>query len=97
MASFEKLKSDLIQTWFIDIIWEPLYVHVVKGESRVHNFHGATLIVVLYVACMFSHKKQPEIYHLVRMFHSYATCLIVSYPPADDWIQLNSFSYMNEY
>ena len=23
MASFEKLKSDLNQTWFIGIIWEP--------------------------------------------------------------------------
>ena len=30
MASFEKLKSDLDQTWFIDIIWEPSYIHVVK-------------------------------------------------------------------
>ena len=25
MASFEKLKSDLNQTWFIDIICEPSY------------------------------------------------------------------------
>ena len=34
MASFEKLKSDLNLhvTWFIDIIWEPLYVHAVKGH-----------------------------------------------------------------
>ena len=31
VASFEKLKSDLNQTWFIDIIWEPSYVHAVKG------------------------------------------------------------------
>ena len=33
MVSFEKLKSDLNQTWIIDIIWEPLYVHVVKGHK----------------------------------------------------------------
>ena len=33
MASFEKLKSDLNQTWFIDIIWEPSYVHVVKRSQ----------------------------------------------------------------
>ena len=32
MASFEKLKSDLNQTWFIDIILEPSYVHAVKGH-----------------------------------------------------------------
>ena len=32
MASFEKLKPDLNQTWFIDIIWEQPYVHVVKGH-----------------------------------------------------------------
>ena len=30
MVSFEKLKSNLNQTWFIDIIWEPSYVYVVK-------------------------------------------------------------------
>ena len=27
VASFEKLKSDLNQTWFIDITCEPSYVH----------------------------------------------------------------------
>ena len=32
MASFEKLKSDWNQTWFIDIIWELSYVHAVKGH-----------------------------------------------------------------
>ena len=32
VASFEKLKSDLNQTWFIDILWEPSYVHAVKGH-----------------------------------------------------------------
>ena len=31
MASLEKLKSDFNQTWFIDIICEPSYVHSVKG------------------------------------------------------------------
>ena len=36
MASFEKLKSDLNQTWFIDVmIWEPLYVHVVKRSQII--------------------------------------------------------------
>ena len=33
MVSFEKLNSDLNQTWFIDIIWEPSYVHPVKGHK----------------------------------------------------------------
>ena len=33
MASSEKLKSDWNQTWFIDIIWEPLYVHAVKRSQ----------------------------------------------------------------
>ena len=33
MVSFEKLKSDLNQTWFIDIIWEPSYVHAVKRSQ----------------------------------------------------------------
>ena len=32
MALFEKLMSDWNQTWFIDIIWEPSYVHGVKGH-----------------------------------------------------------------
>ena len=32
VASFEKLKSDWNQTWFIDAILDPLYVHVVKGH-----------------------------------------------------------------
>ena len=31
-VSFEKLKSNLNQTWFIDIIWEPSYVQAVKGQ-----------------------------------------------------------------
>ena len=31
MVSFEKLKSDLNQTWFIDIICEPSYVHAVNS------------------------------------------------------------------
>ena len=33
MASFEKLKSDLNQTWFIDIIREPSYFHVVQRSQ----------------------------------------------------------------
>ena len=33
VASFEKLKSDWNQIWFVDIIWEPLYVHVSKGHK----------------------------------------------------------------
>ena len=33
MVSFEKLKSNLNQTWFIDIIWEPSYVHAVKKSQ----------------------------------------------------------------
>ena len=33
MASFEKLKSDLNQSWFIDIIWEPSHVHGVKKSQ----------------------------------------------------------------
>ena len=32
MTSFEKFKSDLNQTWFIDMIWEPSYVHGIKGH-----------------------------------------------------------------
>ena len=32
VVSFEKLKSDWSQTWFIDTIWGPLYVHAVKGQ-----------------------------------------------------------------
>ena len=32
MVSFEKLKSDLNKTWFIDIICEPSYVHAIKGH-----------------------------------------------------------------
>ena len=31
-TSFEKLKSDFNQTWFIDIMCEPSYVH----EARCH-------------------------------------------------------------
>ena len=37
-VSFEKLKFDLDQTWFMDIKWEPSYVDEVKGHiprSRV--------------------------------------------------------------
>ena len=34
VASFEKLKSDWNQTWFIYIIWELSYVHAVKGHLR---------------------------------------------------------------
>ena len=33
MVSLEKLKSDLNQTSFIDIIWEPSYIHEVKGHK----------------------------------------------------------------
>ena len=33
MTSFEKLESDLNQTWFIDIIWKPSYVRAVKGHK----------------------------------------------------------------
>ena len=29
---FEKLKPDWNQTWFMDTIWDPLYVHVIKGH-----------------------------------------------------------------
>ena len=32
VASFEKLKSDGNQTWFIDIIWDTSYVHAIKGH-----------------------------------------------------------------
>ena len=39
MASFEKLKSDLNQTWFIDKIWEPSYVHAVKSLQIKVNGH----------------------------------------------------------
>ena len=34
MSLFEKLKSNWKQTWFIDKIWEPSYVHAVKGHLR---------------------------------------------------------------
>ena len=34
IASFEKLKSDLNQTWFIDVICEPSYVQSVKGRIQ---------------------------------------------------------------
>ena len=39
MASFEKLKSDLNHTWFIDVIWEPLYVHVVERSQIKVKVH----------------------------------------------------------
>ena len=29
---FEKLKSNWNQTWFIDIMWEPSYVHDIRGH-----------------------------------------------------------------
>ena len=32
VALFEKLKSDWNQTWFVDTLWDPLYVHEVKGH-----------------------------------------------------------------
>ena len=38
MALFEKLKSDWNQTWFIDKIWEPSYVHRVK--DHIPKFKG---------------------------------------------------------
>ena len=44
MVSFEKLNSDLNQTWFIDIIWEPsiqfnsiqLYFHK-NTAAKIHT------------------------------------------------------------
>ena len=43
MASYEKLKSDLNQTWFIDIIWEPSDVHVVKrSQIKVKGYLRST-------------------------------------------------------
>ena len=32
-TSFEKLRTDWNQTWFIDTIWDPLYVHAFKGHA----------------------------------------------------------------
>ena len=32
LTTFEKLKSNWNQTWLIGIIWEPSYVHEVKGH-----------------------------------------------------------------
>ena len=32
VASCEKFKSDWNQTWFIDKIWDNLYVDMVKGQ-----------------------------------------------------------------
>ena len=38
---FEKLKSNWNQTWFIDTMWDPLYVHAVKGHiSRLKVISG---------------------------------------------------------
>ena len=34
VVSFEKLKSDWNQTWFVDVIWELSYVHAVKGHIQ---------------------------------------------------------------
>ena len=43
MASFEKLKSDLNQTWFIYIIWKPSYVHVVnRSQIKVKGHQRST-------------------------------------------------------
>ena len=33
LISLEKMKSDWNQTWFMDVIWELLYVHEVKGHK----------------------------------------------------------------
>ena len=43
VASFAKMKSDWNQKWFIDTIWDPLYVHAVKGHilrSKVIRSQG---------------------------------------------------------
>ena len=43
MASFEKLKSYLNQTSFIDIIWEPSFVDVVKrSQIKVKGYVRST-------------------------------------------------------
>ena len=39
MASFEKLKSNLNQTWLLDIIRELSYVHAVKRSKIKVNGH----------------------------------------------------------
>ena len=44
MASFEKLKSNLNQTWFIDIICEPSYVHAVKIHVSRSNVIGGQVV-----------------------------------------------------
>ena len=44
MASFEKLKSDWNQTWFMDTIWDPLFVHAVEGHvPRLKGHRGQDL------------------------------------------------------
>ena len=41
VASFEKLTFDWNQTWFIDTLWDPSYVHVIKGQiSRSKVIRG---------------------------------------------------------
>ena len=37
MASFEKLKSDLNHTWFIDIVWKPSYVHAGRSQIKIQG------------------------------------------------------------
>ena len=44
MASFEKLTSNLNQTWFTDIIREPSYVHAVKGHVPRSNVIGGQVV-----------------------------------------------------
>ena len=34
-TSFEKLKSDWNQSWFIDVMYEPSNVHEVKGHRSI--------------------------------------------------------------
>ena len=43
MASFEKLKSNLNQTWFINIVWKPSHVHVVnRSQIKVKGYPRST-------------------------------------------------------
>ena len=42
MMSFEKLKSDWNQTWFMDTIWDPLYVHAVRGHTEVQGHQSSS-------------------------------------------------------
>ena len=43
VVSFEKLKSDWNQTWFVDVIWELSYVHAVKGHIQGQRSSGFKL------------------------------------------------------